>query len=78
MNASDVPTVSLVRVTPSENLDVTYMLLAETARIKVHLGIDVPRTERPEQPQGRSPSDVFALATLIDRNLDRLAVAASR
>ena len=78
MNASDVPTVSLVRVTPSENLDVTYTLLAELARIRLHLGIDVPRTERQEQPQGKRPGDVFALAALIDRNLDRLAAVASR
>ena len=78
MNASQVPIMRLLSATPSENLDATYMLLAEMARIKFHLGIDVPRTERAEQPQGKDPDDAFALATLIDQNLDKLAAAASR
>ena len=77
MNASQVPIMRLLSATPSENLDATYMLLAEMARIKFHLGIDVPRTERAEQPQGKDPDDAFALATLIDQNLDKLTAAAS-
>ncbi len=76
MDASGVPSLTLVRVTPSEVFDSTNMLLAEMARIKLHLDIDVPRDERPE-PRGKSPSDVFALVLGIIRNLDRMSAAAA-
>ena len=76
MDASGVPSLTLVRVTPSEVFDSTNMLLAEMARIKLHLDIDVPRDERAE-PRGKSPSDVFALVLGIIRNLDRMSAAAA-
>ena len=75
MDASRAPAISLVRVTLSENYDGTNLLLAEMARIKLHLGIDKPRDDRSEQPRGRSPNDVFALIHLIVRNLDRLSTS---
>ena len=75
MDASGVPSMTLVRVTPSEVYDATNMLLAEMARIKLHLDIDVPRDEGPE-PRGKKPGDVFALVLLIVRNLDLMSEAA--
>ncbi len=71
MEASGVPDITLVRVTPSEVYDATNMLLAEMARIKFHLDINVPRDERPD-PKGTRPNDVFALILLIIDNLDRM------
>ena len=71
MEASGVPDITLVRVTPSEVFDATNMLLAEMARIKFHLDINVPRDQRPE-PRGKRPNDVFALILLIIENLDRM------
>ena len=75
MDASGVPGLTLVRVTPSEVYDATNMLLAEMARIKFHLDINVPRDQRPE-PKGKRPTDVFALVLLIIENLDRMIVSA--
>ena len=74
MDASGVPSLTLVRVTPSEVYDATNMLLAEMARIKLHLDINVPRDQGPE-PRGKKPVDVFALALLIVRNLDLMSEA---
>ena len=51
------------------------MLLAEMARIKLHLDIDVPRDEGPN-PRGKKPTDVFALVLLIVRNLDLMSEVA--
>ena len=48
MDASSVPNLTLVRVTPSEVYDATNMLLAEMTRIKHHLDINVPRQNRAE------------------------------
>ena len=76
MDASGVPNITLVRVTPSEVYDATNMLLAEMARIKFHLEINVPRDEGPE-PRGKRPGDVFALVLLIVRNLDLMSEAAA-
>ncbi|MCY3772758.1 MAG: hypothetical protein OXG98_12175 [Gemmatimonadetes bacterium] len=76
MDASSVPSLTLVRVTPSEVYDATNMLLAEMARIKLHLDINVPRDQGPE-PRGKKPVDVFALALLIVRNLDLMSEAAA-
>ena len=75
MDASGVPSLTLVRVTPSEVFDSTNMLLAEMARIKFHLGVDERRAERPE-PTGKRPSDSFALVLGIIKNLDRMSAAA--
>ena len=74
MDASGVPSLTLVRVTPSEVFDSTNMLLAEMARIKFHLGVNVPRNERPV-PRGKRPSDAFALVLNIIWNLDRMSKA---
>ena len=71
MEASGVPDITLVRVTPSEVYDATNMLLAEMARIKFHLDINLPRDKRPD-PKGKRPNDVFALILLIIENLDRM------
>ena len=75
MDASGVPHITLVRVTPSEVFDATTMLLAEMARIKFHLDINVPRDQRPE-PKGKRPTDVFAIVLLIIENLDRMSETA--
>ena len=75
MDASGVPSLTLVRVTPSEVFDSTNMLLAEMARIKFHLGVDEQRAERPE-PTGKRPSDSFALVLGIIKNLDLMSAAA--
>ena len=75
MDASGVPSLTLVRVTPSEVFDSTNMLLAEMARIKFHLGVDERRAERPE-PTGKRPSDSFALVLGIIKNLDGMSAAA--
>ena len=71
MDASSVPGLTLVRVTPSEVFDATNMLLAEMKRIKYELDINVPRDQRPE-PKGKSPTEVFALVLLIIENLDTM------
>lgn len=76
MDASAVPTLTLVRVTPSEVYDATNMLMAEMNRIKVHLGINLPREPRPD-PRNKRPEDVFAQVMLIIQNLDTMANAAS-
>ena len=75
MEPSAVPTASRERVTPSENHDAANILLAEVARIKVHLGIDVPRKARTDQPADVRPSDVLALIRLIVGNIDTLSAA---
>ncbi len=74
MDASGVPTLTLVRVTPSEVYDSTNMLLAEMARIKFHLGVEEQRAERSE-PSGKTPKDSFAMILGIIKNLDRMASA---
>ena len=76
MDASAVPTLTLVRVTPSEVYDATNMLMAEMNRIKVHLGINLPREPRPD-PRNKTPVDVFAQVMLIIQNLDAMAEATS-
>ena len=75
MDASSVPNLTLVRVTPSEVFDATNMLLAEMTRIKYHLDINVPRGDRPE-PRNKVPTDVFARVLLIINNLDKLVESA--
>ena len=76
MDASSVPTLTLVRVTPSVVFDATNMLLAETTRVKHHLGIDVPRDKRPP-PRNKQPGDVFAQVLLVIMNLDALTASVS-
>lgn len=76
MEASGVPNLTLVRVTPSEVYDASNMLLADIARIKLHLDVNVPRNERSEV-RGKAMDDAFAMLLLIIRNLDNLIAAAS-
>ena len=75
MDASGVPQMTLVRVTPSEVYEATNVLLAEMVRIKAHLGITLPREERPDA-RNKRPEHVFAQVLLVIRNLDILAKAA--
>ena len=77
MDASSVPATQLDRVSPSQNYDALTVLRAELVRIKRHLSIDEPPEPRPEPPAGRRWGDVFALAQLIVRNIDRLSAAAA-
>ena len=76
MDASSVPTLTLVRVTPTEVFDATNMLLAETMRVKHHLGIDVERAERAVS-RNKQPTDVFAQVLLVIMNLDALMATVS-
>ncbi len=75
MESSHVPSITLVRVSPSENYDATNLLLAEIARLKVHLGVTLTRPNRPILPMDQQSKDVFALVTLIARNIDTVAAA---
>ena len=75
MDASGVPQVSLVRVSPAQVFEATNILLAEMVRIKAHLGIELPRTEHAPS-RNKKPQDVFAQALLLIKNLDALAKAA--
>ena len=75
MDASGVPSLSLVRVTPAEVYEAVGILLAEMVRIKAHLGITLPRDERPAA-RNKRPTDVFAQVLLVIRNLDILGKAA--
>ena len=75
MDASGVPQVTLVRVSPAQVFEATNILLAEMVRIKAHLGIDLPRVEHAPS-RNKKPRDVFAQALLFIRNLDALAKAA--
>ena len=76
MDASGVPSMTLVRVTPAEVYEATGTLLAEMVRIKAHLGITLPRDER-RDARNKRPTDVFAQILLVIRNLDTLANAAA-
>ena len=77
MDASGVPNLTLVRVTPAEVYEATNVLLAEMVRIKAHLGINLPREETVDA-RNKTPSDVFAQVLLVIRNLDILAKAADQ
>ena len=75
MDASAVPTLTMVRLTPTETFDLTGTLLAEVARIKWHLGVNVP-VPPGERPSRKDAADLFAQMLLIIRNLDQLAAGA--
>ena len=75
MDAFGVPQMTLVRVTPAVVYEATGVLLAEIVRIKAHLGINLPRDDRPDA-RNKKPTDVFAQVLLIIRNLDILGKAA--
>ena len=76
MDASGVPQITLVRVSPAEVFEATNILLAEMVRIKAHLDIPLPRTER-ALSRNKRPRDIFAQVLLLIRNLDVLAKAAA-
>ena len=75
MESSRVPETTLMRVSPSENYCATNLLLAEIARIKVHLGVTVAHADRPILPTDQQSKDVFALVNLTASNIDRVAAA---
>ena len=75
MEPSEVPVMTLVRVSPSESYDATNLLLAEIARIKAHLGVRSSVLDRPNLPMDQQSKDAFALVTLIASNIDRVAAA---
>ena len=76
MDASGIPQLQLVRVTPAVVYEAVGILGAEMVRIKAHLGIDLPRDDRPPS-RNKNPTDVFGQALLIIRNLDILSRAAA-
>ena len=76
LDASGVPQVSLVRVVPANIYESINIMQAEMVRIKVHLGIRLPRGE-PTVARNMRPRDVFAQALLVIDNLDILARAAA-
>jgi hypothetical protein len=75
MDASGVPQITLVRVSPAEVYEATNVLLAEMVRIKAHLDIRLPREEH-AMARNKRPRDVFSQVLLLIRNLDTLARAA--
>ena len=75
MDASGVPQITLVRVSPAEVYEATNILLAEMVRIKAHLDIPLPRQEH-ALSRNKRPRDVFSQVLLLIRNLDILAKAA--
>ena len=77
MDASGVPNLTLVRVTPAEVYEATNVLLAEMVRIKTHLGINLPR-ETTADARNKTPTHVFAQVLLVIRNLDILTKAADQ
>ena len=77
IEASNVPTLTLVRVTPAENFEVTNIMLAEMARIKLHLDIALPRASRGAE-RNKTPTDVFAQVLRMIKNLDALAKEAAQ
>ncbi len=77
MEASSVPNLTLVRITPTEVYEITNILLAEMTRIKLHLDINLPHEAR-DEPRNKRPTDVFAQALRLVKNLDILTVAAAQ
>ncbi|MDE0051625.1 MAG: hypothetical protein OXO52_17685 [Rhodospirillales bacterium] len=75
MDASGVPQITLVRVSPAEVYEATNVLLAEMVRIKAHLDIQLPREEH-AMARNKRPRDVFSQVLRLIRNLDILAKAA--
>ncbi len=75
MEPSAVPTLTMVRVTPTETFDMIGLLWAETARIKWHLGVNVP-SFRGQRPSQKDATDLFGQTLLIIRNLDQISAGA--
>ena len=77
MDSSNVPNLTLVRITPTEVYEITNIILAEMTRIKLHLDINLPHEAR-EEPRNKKPTDVFAQVLRLIRNLDTLAQTAAQ
>ena len=77
MDASNVPNFTLENVTSSDALDATNFLLAEIARIKAHLNIQLA-ARGSHDPRDMTATDVFARILLVIRNLDIIGEAAKR
>ena len=75
VDASGVPQVALVRVTPAILYEAVNLMDAEMVRIKTHLGVLLPHEEH-SLPRNKKPHDVFQLVRQVIRNLDHLAKAA--
>ena len=75
IDASGVPQVALVRVAPANLYEGVNIMNAEMVRVKVHLGVLLPREEH-RIPRNKSARDVFQLVRQVIRNLDLLAKAA--
>ena len=77
MNASIAPAVRLAHATPAHAYDMTNLLLAELARIKLHLGVDAARPEPPAPPTEPGLDHAFAVVQRIVSSLDALSQATS-
>lgn len=74
MQPSGASSLTLVRVTPTENHDLTGILLAELLKIKAHLGLQSVPSARPTTER-KTVNDVYALTLLAVRNLNGFAEA---
>lgn len=74
MDASRVPEFALESVTPADVYDATNFLLAETARMKMHLRVGQESNGRRDE-RNRTTADVFAQVLRVIRNLDAMGKA---
>ena len=74
MDASTVPSPSMVRLSPAENYDAANLLLAELLRLAIRLDIGNFREGR-LVPADVAHRDIYALTLLANANLDRLGAA---
>ncbi len=74
MDASGMPSLTMVRVTPAEVFDASGTLLAEIVRVKIHFGIETLRRDRPETI-GTTVTDTFAATLVIIEALDAMTAA---
>ena len=77
MDASSVPNFTLANVTSSDILDVTNFLLAEVARVKTHLNIQLT-ANRLHKAEKMTTTDVFARLLLVIKNLETIGKAAEQ
>ena len=77
MDASNVPNFTLENATSSDVLDATNFLLAEIARIKAHLNIQLTVSQL-HAAENMTTTDVFARLLLVIKNLDKIGKAAER
>ena len=75
MDPSAVPTLTMVRVTPTDTYDLAGVLWAETMRIKWHLGVNVP-VPQDQRPSHTDATVLFAQTLSIITNLDQLMAGA--